>query len=147
MRSLALSTVREFEKERTRLGPKSLLFFAWEIGARACENMQKRVSHGETVRVGRSAPAILLEFLPHINCFSMFSLFSVSILRGAVKVTRQAPRMNNRWRQRPDLNRPHVNVGPRCIPPPPPLCGLTLLKMRTCSSFPLRILPITYSAC
>ena len=57
MRSLALSTVGEFEKERTRLGPKSDFFFGvrnWMCGVRACENMQKRVSHGETVRVGSS---------------------------------------------------------------------------------------------
>ena len=26
----------------------------WMCGVRACENMQKRVSHGETVRVGSS---------------------------------------------------------------------------------------------
>ena len=41
MRSLALSTVGEFEKERTRLGPKSDFFFGvrnWMCGVRACEN-------------------------------------------------------------------------------------------------------------
>ena len=54
MRSLALSTVGEFEKERTRLGTKSDFFLAWQIGCVAWENMQKRVSHGETVRVGSS---------------------------------------------------------------------------------------------
>ena len=57
MRSLALSTVGEFEKERTLLGTKSDFFFGvrnWMCGVRACENMQKRVSHGETVRVGSS---------------------------------------------------------------------------------------------
>ena len=47
----------KLEKERTRLGPKSDFFFDvrnWMCGVRACENMQKRVSHGETVRVGSS---------------------------------------------------------------------------------------------
>src|SRR4029434_758779 len=58
MLSLAPFTVREFEKERTRLGPKSVYSFGvrnWMCGVSACENMQKRVSHGETVRVGSSA--------------------------------------------------------------------------------------------
>src|SRR4029434_9455021 len=57
MRFLAPFTVREFEKERTRLGPKSDYSFGvrnWMCGVSACENMQKRVSHGETVRVGSS---------------------------------------------------------------------------------------------
>ena len=57
MLSLAPSTVGEFEKERTRLGPKSELFFAVRncmCCVSACENMQKRVSHGETVTVGSS---------------------------------------------------------------------------------------------
>ena len=48
MRSLALSTVGEFESERTQ---NLIIFF----GVRACENMQKRVSHGESVRVGSSS--------------------------------------------------------------------------------------------
>ena len=46
MRSLAPSIVGEFEKERTRLCPKSEFFFAvrnWLCGVSACENMQKRV--------------------------------------------------------------------------------------------------------
>ena len=58
MRSLAPYTVGEFAKEQTRLGPKSDFFFSvryWMCGVSACENMQKRVSHGETVRVGSSA--------------------------------------------------------------------------------------------
>ena len=57
MRSLALSTVGEFENERTCLGPKSDFFFGVRnlmCGVRACENMQKRVSHGKTVRVSSS---------------------------------------------------------------------------------------------
>ena len=40
MRSLALSTVGEFEKERTRLGPKSDFFLAWEIGCVAWERVK-----------------------------------------------------------------------------------------------------------
>ena len=40
MRSLALSTVGEFEKERTRLGPKSDFFLAWEIGCVAWEHVK-----------------------------------------------------------------------------------------------------------
>ena len=70
LRSLALSTVGEFEKERTRLGPKSDLFFGvrnWMCGVRACENMQKRVSHGETVRVGSSD--IFVSFTPYLKAF------------------------------------------------------------------------------
>src|SRR4029434_10571364 len=58
MRSLAPYTVGEFAKERTRLGPKSDFFFSvryWMCSVSACENMQKRVSHGETLRVGSSA--------------------------------------------------------------------------------------------
>ena len=51
MRSLALSTVGEFEKERTRFFWREK---NWMCGVRACENMQKRVSHGKTVRVGSS---------------------------------------------------------------------------------------------
>ena len=58
MRSLAPYTFGEFAKEQTPLGPKSdFLFFCgrnWMSGVNACENMQKRVSHGETVRVGSS---------------------------------------------------------------------------------------------
>src|SRR4029434_6353805 len=57
MRSLAASTVGEFKKEQRRLGPKSDFFFCvryWMCGVSACENIQKRVSHGETVRVGSS---------------------------------------------------------------------------------------------
>ena len=57
MRSLAPYTVGEFAKEQTRLGPKSDFFFSvryWMCGVSACENMQKRVSHGETLRVGSS---------------------------------------------------------------------------------------------
>ena len=47
MRSLALSTVGEFEKERTRLGPKSDFFLAWEIGCVAWERVKtcKSVCH------------------------------------------------------------------------------------------------------
>ena len=33
----------------------------WMCGVRACENMQKRVSHGETVRVGSSESGIFTE--------------------------------------------------------------------------------------
>ena len=47
MRSLAPSTVGEFEKERTRLGPKSDFFLAWEIGCVAWERVKtcKSVCH------------------------------------------------------------------------------------------------------
>ena len=47
MRSLALSTVGEFEKERTRLGPKSHFFLPWEIGCVAWERVKtcKSVCH------------------------------------------------------------------------------------------------------
>ena len=47
MRSLALSTVGEFEKERTRLVPKSDFFLAWEIGCVAWERVKtcKSVCH------------------------------------------------------------------------------------------------------
>ena len=52
MRSLALSTVGEFKKERTRLRPKSDFFLAWEIGCVAWERVKtcKSVCHtSETV--------------------------------------------------------------------------------------------------
>ena len=42
----------KLEKERTRFGPKSDFFFG--VRNWMCENMQKRVSHSETVRVGSS---------------------------------------------------------------------------------------------
>ena len=64
-RSLAPSIVGVFEKERTRFGPKSEKLFGvrnWLCGVSACENMQKRVSHGETVRVGSSDEALRAEF-------------------------------------------------------------------------------------
>src|SRR4029434_5550412 len=67
MRSLAPATLGEFEKERTRLCPKSDFFFFavrnWMCGVSACENKQKRVSHGETVRVGSSVICHLPENL------------------------------------------------------------------------------------
>ena len=77
MRSLALSTVGEFQKERTRLGPKSDFFFGvrnWMCGVRACGNMQKRVSHGETVRVGSSVirsydPVMVCVFSVILACY------------------------------------------------------------------------------
>ena len=49
MRSLALSTVGEFEKERTHLGPKSDFLLAWEIGCVAweCVKTCKSVCHTE----------------------------------------------------------------------------------------------------
>ena len=54
MRSLAAATLGEFEK-----WPKIRYFFFavrnWMCGVSACENMRKRGSHGETVRVGSSA--------------------------------------------------------------------------------------------
>ena len=56
------SSAGESGKERTRLGLRSgfiLIFLPWEIGCvqllYACVNRQKRVSSGETVRVGSSA--------------------------------------------------------------------------------------------
>ena len=47
MRSLALSTFGEFEKERTCLSPKSDFFLAWEIGCVAWERVKtcKSVCH------------------------------------------------------------------------------------------------------
>ena len=52
----APSTVGEFEKERTSLGPRSDVFLLEKLGCGvcACENRQLRVSHAFSVRVGSS---------------------------------------------------------------------------------------------
>ena len=47
-------TVWEFVKEQTSFGP-DLIFLREKLDVwRACENRKKRVSHGESVRVGNS---------------------------------------------------------------------------------------------
>ena len=50
--SLANSTTKN---DCLGLSPFFLGVRNWLCGVRACENMQKRVSHGETMRVGSSA--------------------------------------------------------------------------------------------
>ena len=59
---------REFSRRNERALAQNMIYFFgvrnWLCGVRACENMQKRVSHGETVRVGSSACiAIILSLL------------------------------------------------------------------------------------
>ena len=56
------STVREFVKEQTSLGPRTDFSVRnWMCGVSACENRKKHVSHTESVRVGSSRISFLLQ--------------------------------------------------------------------------------------
>ena len=61
MRSLALSTVGDFEKERMRLGPKSDFFLAREIGCVAWERVKTCKSVCHTAKPWELAALLILE--------------------------------------------------------------------------------------